>query len=166
MPLIDFVYAVFIALALCATYFILLSLFPTFFAQKITLPRRSPWFSLSCIIAFLALAYAISFSIQDPELNNRAVHIFGGGFAGLLTCFFAARDSRVLINKFQFFVFSALIVLALGVANELFEFILQMYGWIISSASFEDTWFDLASNAIGIVLASVCLVPLYKGEAQ
>lgn len=155
-------YLTFITLALCVGYFILLKLFPLFFTQKNISQRRSPWFPLAYIVIFSALVYAANFSIPDPELANRILHIFGGGFLAFSVCFFAARDSGVSISKFQFFLFSALIVLALGIANELLEFFLQEYAGIISSTSVTDTWFDLASNTIGIILASMCFVPFHK----
>ncbi len=53
------------------------------------------------------------------ELSNRVLHVFGGGFLAFLICFLAALDSRVRIRRFQFFLFSFLIVIALGVANEI-----------------------------------------------
>jgi len=162
MNFVDSVYMIFIALVMCVTYFILLDLFPRFFARKITLPRKSPFFSLICIILFSALAFGASLLIQDIELANRVLHAFGGGFLGFLACFLAARDSRVDINKFQLFVFSVLIVLALGTANELLELILQNCFGFVSAPSTDDTWLDLASNTIGIMLASLCLVPFHK----
>ena len=165
MHIVDALYLAFITLALCAAYFILIDFFPHFFVQEVTYPRRSPIFPLVCIILFSVVAYAISYALPDPEIGNRILHI-SGGFAGFLMCFFAARDSRVRINKFQFFVLGALIVLALGVANELLEFFLQEYAGIISVTTATDTWFDLMSNTIGILIASTFLVPLYKGIAQ
>jgi len=150
-----------ITLAMCAAYFVLLRLFPFFFTQKITLSQGEP-LSLALIIAFSVFFYAISFSLQDLEFGNRILHTFGGGFMGFLTCFFAARDSRANINKFQFFLFSALIVLALGIANELFELLLQEYGGFVFIQSVIDTWLDLASNVVGVIIAGACLVPFYK----
>jgi len=122
MHVIDLLYLTFITLALCVGYFILLKLFPYFFAQKVLPQRRSPWFPLAYIVLFSALVYAANFLIPDPELANRILHIFGGGFLAFSVCFFAVRDSGVYISKFQFFLFSVLIVLALGTANELLEF--------------------------------------------
>ena len=161
MHIVDLLYLIFITLALCAAYFILLKFLPRFFAQEITRSRRNFLFPLLFILIFSAVAYAVSYALPDPEIGNRVLHI-SGGFAGFLTCFFATRDSGVRINKFQFFVCSALIVLALGVANELLEFFLQEYVGIISAATVTDTWLDLASNTIGIILASMCSVPFHK----
>lgn len=155
-------YLAFITLAMCVVYFILLQLFPIFFAQKITLQRRKPFLSLICIVIFSVLAYVASFSIQDIELSNRVLHIFGGAFLGFFVCFLATRDSRININKFQFFVFGALIVLALAIANELLEFVLQEYGILVSAINVNETWLDLASNVVGIILASIFLVPFHK----
>jgi hypothetical protein len=158
-------YLIFLTLAMCVTYFILLYLFPFFFAQKIISPRKDFLFSLVCIISFSVLAYVLNFLIQDAWIANRILHIFGGGFLGFLVCFLAVRDSGVHINKFQFFLFSALIVLALGIANELMELILQECNVMVSATTVDDTWLDLASNVIGVAIASVCLVPFHKWTA-
>jgi hypothetical protein len=160
--LLTYMHLAFITLMMCVTYFILLKFFPLFFAQQITLTRRKPWIPLLSIVIVSVLAYAVSFSMPDIELDNRILHIFGGGFVGFFVCFLAARDSSVHINKLQFFVFSVLIVLALGIANELLEFFLQEYFGFIFATSVDDTWLDLASNTIGIILASMCFVPFHK----
>jgi hypothetical protein len=162
---VSYLYLAFITLMLCVFYFILLSLLPIFFGQKVISPRRKPFLSIIVIIGFSVLAYALSYSIQNIDLSDRVLHILGGGFAGFLVCFFAVRDSRISINKFQFFLFSALIVIALGVANELAEFVMQYYNVLISATTVEDTWLDLASNVVGIFIASACLVPFHKQHA-
>jgi ABC-type Co2+ transport system permease subunit len=152
----------FITLAMCIGYFILLAVLPLFFAQKITRPKKNQLIPLVYIILFSTLAYAVSFLIQDIELGNRFLHIFGGGFLGFFVCFLATRNSGVHVNKFQFFMFGALIVLVLGIANELLEFILQNYWGFIMSISVNDTWLDLASNSVGVILASIFFVPFHK----
>jgi len=161
----DYIVQAFITVMLCINYFILIYLFPVFFAQKVTRPRKKPWVSLLFIIFFSVLAYALNSLIQDAWIANRILHIVGGGFTAFLVCFLAARDSRVSINKFQFFIFGFLYVLSLGVANEIFELILQTYFGIISSTAVDDTWLDLASNLSGLIIASVCFVPFHKKEA-
>jgi len=162
MHLVDALYLAFISLAMCAVYFILLFLFPRFFSQEVTLPRKWRLLSLAYILLFSTLAYVASYSIRDLWLGNRVLHIFGGGFLGFFMCFLAARDSGVRITKFQFFLFSSLIVLALGVGNELLEFLLQTQHLLTSATSIQDTWLDLASNVVGVTLASVVLTPFHK----
>ncbi len=76
-----------------------------------------------------------------------------------MVCFLVVKDSKLPVTKFQFLIFSALIATALGVANELLEFFLQHYFGFISAASVTDTWLDLLSNTVGILLASICFVP-------
>jgi len=162
MHLVDLLYLIFITLALCAAYVVLLDFFPRFFGQNVVEARRSPLLPLVYIIVFSAISSTVSFSLPDLEFGNRILHMFGGGFLGFLTCFFAARDSGVHISKFQFFVLSALIVITLGVANELLEFFLQENFGIISAATVTDTWLDLASNTLGILFASIFFVPFHK----
>jgi hypothetical protein len=163
MHFVDLAYLTFITLAMCVTYFILLDLFPILFAQKIqpSLNRKS-LLPILYIFAFSTLLYIVNFLIPDPEFANRILHVFGGGFLGFSVCFLATRDSGIHVSKFQFFILGILIVLALGVVNELLEFVLQIYGVVISSTSVTDTWLDLFSNTIGIILASICLIPFHK----
>ena len=162
MNLIDLAYTVFITLALCATYGIILELFPRLFVQERSTSLKNPLPTLFFIIIFSTLSYTVSIAIPDPSLSNRVLHVFGGGFLAFAVSFLAARDSQISINKFQLLVISTLISLALGVANELLEFILQSSGLVIAARNVDDTWFDLASNTIGIILASIIFVPLHK----
>ncbi|MBM3204789.1 hypothetical protein FJZ48_02295 [Candidatus Uhrbacteria bacterium] len=76
-----------------------------------------------------------------------------------MVCFIAAKDSRVSISKFSFFVFSVLIVTGLGVANEIIEFIGQNYFHYLFAPHINDTWLDLISNTVGIAVGSACFVP-------
>ena len=149
---------------MCAAYFMLLALYPLLFSQKRTALSFRSLLSLGTIILISTLVLLVSFSIQDVDLGNRVLHTFGGGFLGFLVCFLAAKDSRININRFQFLVFSALIVLALGIANELLEFMLQEYVGMIFAIHVNDTWLDLASNVTGIVLGALLITPFYRGN--
>jgi hypothetical protein len=111
-------------------------------------------------IAILSLAgYGIAYSMPDPIVANRFIHAFGGGFMAFLTCFLVIKDTKIKLNAFQFFVFSLLIVTALGVANEILEFFLQNYFGLAFSDYINDTWLDLISNTIGSLVGAVCLMP-------
>jgi hypothetical protein len=154
-------YLVSILIGMCLVYWLLLFLFPLFFSS--TTPSRAV--SLSSMIYIIlsgGLAFALSFSVAGAELSNRIMHVFGGGFLGFFTCFLAAKDSRIRTGKLQFFIFSFLIVTALGVANEIIEFVLQTYWHLDFAESVDDTWLDLISNCGGILIASICTVPFVK----
>lgn len=155
-------YLLVLTLSLCVLYIILLFLFPLFFENRVGTVRSNALASV-CIITFLSFfGYFVSFSIQDQDFSNRFLHAFGGGFLGFLTCFLAARDSKSVINKFQFFILSVLIVTALGVANEIAEFLLQNYTEMVFATTINDTWLDLASNTIGILTASIFFTSLWN----
>ncbi len=143
---------------MCIAYGVLFILFTAFFNQKISFPSSRSLLSLGWIFVASTLLFAISMSVRDPELGNRILHTFGGGFMSMLICFLVVRDSQLGISKFQFFIFSVLIVMSLGIANELLEFYLQMYAHIIFATSIQDTWLDLASNLVGALIGSVCFV--------
>lgn len=149
-----------ITFGLCVSYLILFFLFPYFF-EGVRGAKLSYKSLLSiviiCLVSFVSCYVALS--IDDREIGNRLLHIFGGGFTAFLVCFLAAKDSGIRLRKFQFFLFSFLIVIALGVLNEVVEFLLQYYFDIISAKTAIDTWLDLNSNIVGILIASICFVP-------
>lgn len=156
-----------ITFGLCVSYFTLFFLFPYFFEGKGTREAKISYKSLISILIICAISFvscAIALNIGDKEIGNRFLHIFGGGFTAFLMCFLAAKDSGLQIRKFQFFLFSFLVVISLGVLNEVIEFLLQYYFDIISANTPIDTWLDLNSNIIGILIASICFVPFVSSK--
>ncbi len=154
-----------ITFGLCVSYLILFFLFPYFFygtkGNKLSLKSLA---SILVICAISFLSCYIALSIDDRDFGNRILHIFGGGLTAFFVCFLAAKDSGVQLRKFQFFLFSFLMVIALGIVNEIAEFLLQYYFDIISAETPIDTWLDLNSNVIGALIASVCLVPFISSK--
>ena len=137
-------------------------LFPIFFQQtRQRLSIRSVY-SMLGILVVCVLFFNISNIMPDEQLGNRVLHAMAGGFTAFFLCYRAACDSKVAITKFQFFVFSALMVTTLGVGNEIAEFVGQNYAGIIFAPSINDTWLDLISNTVGILLGALCFVPLFK----
>lgn len=155
-------YLLALTLGLCLVYFILFFLFPYFFNG--TLPNITSRALRSVVIILIAsgLSFVIAGMIPDRELGNRVLHGLGGGWVAFLICFLAVKDSRLSITGFQFFILSALIVTALGVGNEILEFFVQQYFSFIHfvfSVGPLDTWLDLISNTVGILVGAVCFVP-------
>lgn len=157
-------YLLALTFSFCITYLILFILLPLFFENRVGRLNLKSLTSIGVIVALSFFGYFVAFAIPDQELSNRFLHAFGGGFLGFFTCFLAAKDSSVVINKFQFFIFSVLVVVALGVANEILEFILQNYTGMIFATSVNDTWLDLVSNIVGLLVASVIFVPLVHSK--
>src|SRR3989344_3443372 len=152
-------YFLLVAIAQCFAYFILWWLFGSFFGQPTTLVTKRTIYSLLIIFVSSALGISLSLSINDPEWSNRIMHALGGGFLSFLVCFLVVKDSQLKISRWQFFVFSFLIVSTLGVANEILEFFWQNYGHGLFATHINDTWLDLISNLVGILAASAVLVP-------
>lgn len=172
-------YLIAITLCLCIGYFVLMQAFRLFFQGKIenvskgdqrsvSLPSTSAstGISIAIIVILSFIGYYIAFSIPDFEWSNRFLHAFGGGFMAFLVCYLAARNSGVPMNKFQFFVLSALTVIALGVANEIMEFIMQNYAGMNFTTTINDTWLDLISNTIGLLVAAIILTPCFGARNQ
>lgn len=157
-------YLVFMTLSLCVTYFVIFNYSPLFFNTSAVKISSKSFKSVAFIASLSLLGYLIAFNIPDLELSNRFLHGFGGGFMAFLVCFLAIKDSKLPIKKFQFFVFSILIVVTLGVANEILEFFLQNYFDVIASSSINDTWLDLISNIVGATIAGICFTQLINRE--
>lgn len=145
--------------ALCLTYIALYFLFPYFFEGSVRKLRRRSIRSVILIVFFSLGVYAASGAVADAELNNRFVHVFGGGFLSFMICFLAVRDGAVKIGRFRFFLFSFLIVIALGTANEIAEFYLQNFFHVGFAGNVNDTWLDLMSNVTGALIAAACFMP-------
>ena len=146
------------------TYLVLFFLFPYFFGQP---PTRVSWRSVPSVVFIMLLSllfFAISAAVPDEELSNRMLHVLAGGLTAFLVCFLAMRDSKVKITKFQFIVFGALMVIAMGVANEVVEFFGQNYTTLIFAQNINDTWLDLISNTVGIIIGTICLMPFFKNK--
>jgi hypothetical protein len=157
-------YLFLVALGLCVTYFLLYLLFPTFFKETIPAMGRRSLYSLAVIVGLSVLVFAISFAIRDSELSNRVLHIFGGGFLSFLICFIVVKDTKLQIDRLQFFVFSFLVVISLGAVNEMLEYFLQNYFNFSFAKTANDTWLDLISNSVGALIAAVILVPFIKNN--
>jgi hypothetical protein len=152
-------YLIAITLSLYVSYFALFFVFPFFFENRQAKIGLKSLVSVGLIFILSFLGYFIAFNIQDPELSNRFLHGFGGGFMALLVCFLVVKDSNLQIRKFQFIIFSLLVVAALGVVNEILEFFLQNYTGMVFSTSVNDTWLDLISNTVGMLIAVISFTP-------
>lgn len=155
-------YLLFITSALCLAYFLLYQLFSLFFKNTTASLNTKSVSSIVLIVILSFISYAVSLSIEDKQLSNRVLHAFGGGFLSFLICFRIVKDSKLKIGKFQFFVFSFMVVCAMGVGNEVLEFFLQKYTDFVFANSPTDTWLDLMSNTAGTLIGSVLLVPFLK----
>ncbi len=157
---IVFMYLLLISVSLCITYCFLRWLFPLFFSKLKNHDVRSGFVSILMIFCFSLLGYLVTYSIDDPELRNRFLHGFGGGFMALYTCYLAVKDAGINLTKIQFFIFALLVVGNLGVANEILEFALQSITGITFVSSVYDTWYDLVSNTLGSLIAAVVFTPM------
>lgn len=142
------------ALFYAAAYVFLAYLCTSFFGAG------RPRFGMDALRSILLLSFAIvavfvvvAF-MPDAELANRLQHGVGGGVLGVILCLLVCNDQRVRISRPKFIVWSALIVTALGVGNELLEFFVQTHTRFIFAENALDTWRDLASNSVGIALAA------------
>lgn len=150
MTILFFIFMVF---ALWATYGMVWFGLPYFWGQKRAPASARNVYSLMVVLCVFTISFLVSVFVSDPAIGNRILHAFGGGFTAFVVYALAARDSQVVHTRFQFFVLGFLLVTTLGVCNELAEFA----GEYITTLSFVpdvyDTWYDLLSNTVGIVIA-------------
>jgi multisubunit Na+/H+ antiporter MnhB subunit len=137
--------AAYIALSLLSLYF---------FEHRLPAFKKQSLVSVAILAVLIALVFACVALMPDIELGNRFQHMLGGGVLGVVLCYLVFRDHRIKATRFQFFIWAALIVTALGVCNELLEFLLQSQGAFVFADNPFDTWRDLASNTVGIALAA------------
>ncbi len=152
-------YIAILTIGMCASYLALLHLFPLFFGQKMPRVGAQTLLSIPLVAVASLIIFLLAYSIPDPQLSNRVLHAFGGGFLSFWLCFFAMRNSGTLIIRFQFIVFSILVVTTLGVCNEILEFILHRYAGFVFSMDPLDTWLDLVSNTVGLTIAAILVWP-------
>ncbi len=160
------IYLLILTISLWLAYIVLSWLFLFFFSSNKNQRPNWRWLSVLMITTFIAVVYSLSLAIDDLELANRFLHVFGGGVMGILLCYLAVRDNRIKVNYWQFVIFSFLVVLSLGVANEILEFILQFTVYFTFSANSYDTWWDLSSNVAGALLALLIFTPLINNQAS
>jgi hypothetical protein len=152
-------YLFIITIGLCFSYLFLHQILAMFFSGSNLKFGKETIFSIILIGFSSLLGYFLISNISNVDIWNRLLHAFGGGFLAFMVCFLVVKNNDFKINKWQFFILSTLIVTALGVANEILEFILQYYFNIISAESINDTWLDLISNSVGIAIAGIIFTP-------
>ena len=165
MHLVNILYLVTLMFGLCVTYFFFYFGIPWFFNTR---PRRFGIRSLyalgAILISFLIIEY-ISFGICGAFWGNRVQHALGGGFLISYICFRALRDAGQRMDPMRFIILAGLLATALGVANEIAEFFLQLYTQAIFSDSALDTWYDLLSNTVGILCSAPLLALFLRGKS-
>lgn len=156
-------YFLFLAVGFWLTYAVLLFIFPLFFTGRPPRPTGRSVLSLAFIFAALLAVFILVTVIHDHDrvLANRLLHALGGGFLSFFVCYRVVLDTRLAIGRFQFLVFSALVVTALGVGNEILEFFLAIWLGVNLQTDGFDTWLDLVSNAVGTAAGALVFVPLF-----
>jgi len=160
------IYLLTITLGLCSCYFALFLILPLLFQKEIGKINKRSFFSVFIIVGLSLFVYYLNFIIPDFEIANRVLHAFGGGFLASLVCFLVVKDGKFSITKFQFFIFTLLLVTFLGVMNEIAEFFLQNYTSMIMAKNINDTWLDLISNLFGITIAGVSFIPFINNNKK
>ncbi len=166
MPLFVPVYLLIIGIGMCISYVVIAEVYWLFFVGSLAPLRRRSLLSIVLIFLFCAAAFTVSLMIPDKEFGNRVLHALGGGFVAFFVCFRAVRDTRLPITRFQFFILGALTVTAMGVGNELLELLLQTTLGFFFSQNPYDTWLDLLSNTVGILVAAAVMVPFVPKKKQ
>lgn len=157
-----FFYVAYAALYTVA-YVPLYALFTAFFDKERFPQWRIAVHSLGWVLAALAIAFFFSYSLTDLWWANRVQHALGGGAVAYFMCWRIANDARLSLSRLKTLVFCFLVVMALGVANELVESLLQQYTSIIFASDTSDTWLDLWSNTIGALGAGSLLTLVQRG---
>lgn len=155
-----------ITIGICVEYVGMYYLFPYLLSQKTFRFDKEQIKSIGILIMLSLISYGIYYFIPNEDIANRFLHGISGGFVSLIAVFYATKDLQkfngFIVNKFQYALIGFLIVMSLGIVNEIFECYLQNTFAIIAAATINDTWFDLISNAGGALLALIITIPLLK----
>jgi hypothetical protein len=155
----DWAYLFTMSVVITFSYFPIALFLHFFFNSK---PRFNPHkYIVSCtaLLVFSLTTYMVSIMVPNFEMGNRIIHTFGGGFLVYMACFFAAKDTHLAANKLKFAVLCFMLVMTLGVFNEIVEYVLQNYFNFTAAPHINDTWLDLISNTVGCLIAIGCFTP-------
>lgn len=147
-------------------YIIFIPFFQKFFDHRIEIKNNIKTSSILIILLLSIILGFIIFAIRDEELANRFQHAIFGGTLFSSSLFLSLKDSKVKINLWKSSVIIFLLTTTFGVFNELLEFWLQSFLPIRFATSIEDTWLDLASNAVGILVAIFIFYSLVLSKAN
>ena len=111
-------------------------------------PVSKIWLVIACLL------FIVSWYLPSPEIRGQqtafVTHFVGGGlFSGALWLYirkFLRLDQNPIYDLLAIYF----LVSALGVANELFEFVTVEIGYARLNPS--DTWWDLLANTSGAVV--------------
>ena len=151
-------YLILISFGFFLVYSFLFYLFPLFFKNTLPSYKNLSFSSYFLILSICIVAFIASFSVKDLDLSNRILHTFGGGFVTFFVCFLVVKDTNLQISRFQFFVFSFLVTVSLGAANEILEYFLQNY----LNFSFEFSLFCRYRFSQYLILRNESLLPFHK----
>jgi hypothetical protein len=156
----DWAYLTFLSIVITASYFPIRHFLHYFFKDTKPPVLKKSWIVSCGIIFIFSLAvYFISYSVPDEELGNRTIHAFGGGFLAFMVSFLAVKDDRLRIDPIKFFFLTFMLVMTLGIINEVAEYFLQNYFDFTAAPHINDTWLDLMSNFGGALIAGLCFTP-------
>lgn len=140
---------------------LLLTVLPSMVKQYKGEPKQyMPWLYVACVL------YAISWWLPSPYIEGRdtsfMTHLIGGGvFTGLVWYYIKQSlkwHAAWYIEAFSLFA----LVSAFGVANELLEIVLYLFGRMPHGIS--DTSWDLLANTLGALLFYGMYVALFRKQ--
>lgn len=148
-----------LAVLMSVSYIGLYYAFPFFVRDPLPRVTRRQGFVCLAFLAAAGILFYLSTMVGDLWWGNRFLHAIGGGFLATIICAVAARDSRASLTYLQWLILTILIVIALGVANELTELALETITGEIYAPTTTDTQLDLLSNLLGTLLGLVVTWP-------
>jgi len=123
-------------------------------------PRRTLFIAL--VLALVqGVLYCASFLIASDFWENRFLHAVAGGAFGVLLVHTALREARVILTKMQYVAIVVPVVSFFGVGYEIAEFLATIiFGFEFQFTRY-DTWYDLVSNTVGIMGATLVGLLVY-----
>ena len=125
-----------------------------------------PWTFAAVVVAFLGVA--ISHLFANPIHANLFMHAVGGGVTSFCLAMSVIRQAQFKLTHWQLALVMLAVVSTLGVANEIFEYALEMLtaGRLVFSLDTHDTWRDLCANTVGMAAAFLVWLAATKPRRQ
>ncbi len=132
------------------------------------LPTRiaHSWTVAALVAAVLGIA--LSHLFASPIHANLFMHAVGGGITSFCLTMSVIRQAQLKLTLAQLGLVLLGVGCVLGVANEIFEYALEMLtaGRLVFSRDTHDTWRDLCANTVGMGAAFLVWLALAKPRRQ
>lgn len=150
------------ALLTFAPWLVVRYVLPTPASRRVTYRQAAPYLWLAAVLWVVAMTLPVV--PITSQTNTFGMH-FTGGVVACILFYFAARAYGWRFKvRWHAWVALYFFVSGLGVANELFELLLNLTGIEVVDVHPNDTWWDLTANTLGAAIAFASSQVVRRGK--